>query len=209
MSSMKRSTDTYHHGDLRNALITASIAILAEEGSAALTLRKAARKAGVSHAAPYRHFADKDALLAAIAEEGFQKLSAMIETAVTPPPPDPLLAGGLAYVRFGLENPDHLRVMFGMGDRDMANYPTLLETALKALSLLTQCIQDAQAEGRVKSGDPFALTLAMWSMLHGLTTLIIERKFPHMDCHDQAAMLPLAEQMIAVFINGLVSGLPA
>ena len=96
MSSMKNATDTYHHGNLRNALIVASMAILAEEGAAALTLRKAARKAGVSHAAPYRHFADKDALLAAIAEEGFQRLSAMIETAVAPPPPDSLLAGGLA-----------------------------------------------------------------------------------------------------------------
>src|SRR5215467_12607566 len=71
----------YHHGDLRAALIRAGLAILAEEGVQALTLRAAARRAGVSHNAPYRHFADKEALLAAIAEEGFIDLAARVEEA--------------------------------------------------------------------------------------------------------------------------------
>src|SRR5260370_8363924 len=71
----------YHHGDLRAALIQAGLAILAEEGAQALTLRAAARRAGVSHSAPYRHFADKEALLAAIAEEGFTQLAQRLEQA--------------------------------------------------------------------------------------------------------------------------------
>ena len=82
-------TREYHHGDLRNALIQAGLAILAEEGTHALSLRAAARRSGVSHAAPYRHFADKEALLAAIAEQGFNTLAASVRAAIVRFPDSP------------------------------------------------------------------------------------------------------------------------
>src|SRR6266478_9089319 len=98
----------YHHGDLRHALIQAGLEMLAEGGAAALDLRKVARKAGVSHAAPYRHFADKQALIAAINEEGFHRLAERIQHALQEVPDDAfeqLFGIARAYVQFAQENP--------------------------------------------------------------------------------------------------------
>src|SRR5215472_1507516 len=105
----------YHHGDLRHALIRAGLALLEEAGAANLDLRKVARKAGVSHAAPYRHFADKQALVAAINEEGFQWLAERIQATLREVPAEPfeqLLGVALAYVRFAQEHPRLMREMF-------------------------------------------------------------------------------------------------
>src|SRR6266700_5995996 len=85
----RKRPKTYHHGDLRNALIQAGLEMLSESGAAALDLRKVARKAGVSHAAPYRHFADKQALIAAINEEGFHRLAERIQATLHDVPDEP------------------------------------------------------------------------------------------------------------------------
>jgi AcrR family transcriptional regulator len=111
----RQKPKTYHHGDLRNALIQAGLGILAEGGAQELDLRKVARRAGVSHAAPYRHFADKQALIAAINEEGFHLLAERIRSSlreVTDEPLEQLLGVALAYVRFAQENPWLMREMF-------------------------------------------------------------------------------------------------
>src|ERR1700758_5049161 len=98
----------YHHGDLRHALIQAGLEILSAGGAATLDLRKVARKAGVSHAAPYRHFADKQALVAAINEEGFRQLAERIQSTVREAPDETfeqLQAIAIAYVQFAREHP--------------------------------------------------------------------------------------------------------
>src|SRR5512142_1941897 len=100
----------YHHGDLKNALIRAGTEILASEGAAGLTLRKAAQRAGVSHSAPYSHFPDKDSLIAAISTEGLRLIRARIEDVIRRHEGDPLeqlLETAWETVRFGLEQPDH------------------------------------------------------------------------------------------------------
>src|SRR4051812_36803257 len=97
---------TYHHGNLRPALLRAASKTLEKEGAGALSLRDLARRAGVSHNAPYRHFRDRDSLLAAIATEGFRQLGDALRGR----------AGkemGAAYVRFALEHPQQFRLMFG------------------------------------------------------------------------------------------------
>lgn len=204
--------DSYHHGDLRNALITAGLNILAAEGRDALTLRKVARAAGVSHAAPYRHFADKSSLFAAIAEEGFQKLAKFIQQAIDQyqdKPEQILVEAGWGYVQFALENPDHLRVMFSNTIGDYEDYPDLMTTSMSALGLLTQCIVIGQENNLIAPGDPFQLTLPTWAMVHGLAMLIVERKLPEMDCQSSTVMESFARQSLQTFINGLKYGLPA
>src|SRR3954469_24156481 len=121
----RKRADTYQHGDLRRALIQAGLKLLAEGGVAALSLRAAAQLAGVSHAAPYRHFRDKDALVAAIAEEGFKLLTRRMreeianERAGAEPgrhPPgvvERLRAAGRGYVSFAVEHPAYFRTVFG------------------------------------------------------------------------------------------------
>src|SRR5258706_16100220 len=106
MSTSKRRKAAYHHGDLRPALLRAAEDVMGKQGLEALTLRDVARRAGVSHNAPYRHFKDRNALLAALAEDGFRALGKALEGK----------SGSLmgeAYVRFGLANPARFRLMFG------------------------------------------------------------------------------------------------
>lgn len=106
----------YHHGDLRAALLDAGEAELAEKGYAGFTLRGTAKRAGVSHAAPAHHFRDANALLTALAARGFARLSAAMQTAQAVVAPDPeaqLVASGIGYFQFGLENPALLQLMFG------------------------------------------------------------------------------------------------
>ncbi len=115
----------YHHGDLRRALISAGIELLGEGGASALDLRKVARKAGVSHTAPYRHFEDKRALVAAIAEEGFGRLTERLKNAVSGVAPGlQLLALTRAYVDFALTEPALMREMFSGLTIDRMAYPT-------------------------------------------------------------------------------------
>jgi len=100
----------YHHGDLKNALINAGIAILAEEGAGALSLRKVARRAGVSHAAPYAHFADKQTLIAAIAADGHRQIYDCLTAVIKDDAGDVqslFLHDVWAYVQFGLDSPAH------------------------------------------------------------------------------------------------------
>ena len=132
-SEREKKRDSYHHGDLRNALVNIGVAMLAEEGVEALSLRGLARRAGVSHNAPYQHFADKDALLAAIAEQGFGLLADAIESSQTDAGTDSfrerLIAAGQGYVRFAIEHPHHFRLMFG--PQTHADYGSL-STAARA-----------------------------------------------------------------------------
>src|SRR6266480_5186935 len=103
----RKRPKTYHHGDLRNALIQAGLEMLSESGASALDLRKVARKAGVSHAAPYRHFDDKQALIAAINTEGYRRLAAQIQQGLQAVPEDAfeqLRAVAEAYIHFAVDN---------------------------------------------------------------------------------------------------------
>ncbi|MCA9873725.1 MAG: TetR/AcrR family transcriptional regulator, partial [Anaerolineales bacterium] len=110
-----KKKDSYHHGDLKNALIKAGTEILAKNGVSGLSLRKVAQKAGVSHAAPYAHFADKQALIAAISTEGFRQLYEQVlvvadEYAANPA--QQLLETAWTYVQFAIDDPDQFKIMF-------------------------------------------------------------------------------------------------
>ena len=112
------SESGYHHGDLRNALLEAAELLLVKRGVAALSLREVAKLAGVSHAAPYRHFKSKAALLRALAESGFERLHAVIRTAANSMPHDPeqqLAVAGVAYAHMAVRSPELLQLMFGAG----------------------------------------------------------------------------------------------
>lgn len=171
----------YHHGDLRAALIQAGLALLAEEGGQALSLRAAARRAGVSHAAPYRHFDGKEALLAAIAEEGFKMLAADVEAVRARFPTSPreqLEEAAWAYVRFALAHPDHLRVMFGGQIENPQAYPDLRDAGARAFNALVDILRAGQDAGVIVAGEPRLLALVAWSQVHGLSLLLIGHQVP-------------------------------
>jgi AcrR family transcriptional regulator len=154
----------YHHGDLRNGLLEAARSILEEESLSALTLRAVARKAGVSHAAPYRHFPNHEALLVELSLEGFDELrEALAEAAKAQgSESDKIATIGAAYMRFVAQRPALARLMFGSQLPNRDQFPTL---GLKADSI--------GAEIGAALHDS-ALGLAVWASVHGLAMLVLE-----------------------------------
>jgi AcrR family transcriptional regulator len=155
---------SYHHGDLRNGLLDAARAILEEESLSALTLRAVARRAGVSHAAPYRHFPNHEALLVELSVEGFQELRRYIVEAskVTGSESDRIAAIGAAYMRFVAKRPAVARLMFGPQLPNRDKFPVLGQAADAIGNEIGAALHDS------------ALGLAVWSAVHGLAMLVLE-----------------------------------
>jgi AcrR family transcriptional regulator len=163
---------TYHHGDLRDALVRAARTILEKQGLAALSLRGAARAAGVSPAAPYHHFLDKHALLDAVAAQGFDALTSAMDKrmAKQKDPSARLDASGVGYVGFALENPALFRLMFGGDGQQSSASAPLIDARDRAYGVLQAAVAKTTPEG---VADPF-VCLRLWAQVHGIATLILD-----------------------------------
>ncbi|NEZ61696.1 TetR/AcrR family transcriptional regulator [Leptolyngbyaceae cyanobacterium CCMR0082] len=192
---------SYHHGDLRRALLDSALAIITEQDISALSLRQVARRAGVSHTAPYRHFADKEALLAAVAEEGFREFSRYLEQArdAESTPLAQLQATGIAYVEYALRYPTHYQVMFGSYCADADAFPLLTTTANKSFQILVDIIADGQAAQEMQPGEPQLLALANWSLVHGLAMLLLDNRLGI----EGDAVKPLIENTLQLMQQGV------
>ncbi len=174
---MTNQTGAYHHGDLRAALLAEGAAMIAEGGAASVTMRALGRRLGVSRAAPYRHFADKTALLVAVAAAGFDRLRSRLPTIEEGAPRsgvERLRRMGEEYVRFALENPAHYRLMYGKEALTREDQPELREAAIALFEQLVGVIQAHQRSGGIKRQDPRAQAYVAWSAVHGLASLWIE-----------------------------------
>jgi AcrR family transcriptional regulator len=166
----------YHHGDLPRALIAAATRLIESGGRARLSLRAAAQAAGVSVAAPYRHFADREALLAATLAEGFDDLARRTDKArlAASEPVAALIATGLAYVRFAVERPRLYRLMFGP-ECDKTAYPDLMRAGHAALAVLHTAVAQCRAAGLIGTRTTVQeVALAGWSLVHGLASLHVD-----------------------------------
>jgi AcrR family transcriptional regulator len=159
----------YRHGNLPNAMRAAARAILDEAGPDAVGLRETARRVGVSATAAYRHFTSKEDLLASVAAEGFRELTASMETAAAGP--DPRIGVGLAYVEFALQKRGLFRLMFGPILVERTKYPLLNQAAGDAFDILQRA---ARPDDRQE--NPAAM--AAWSLVHGLSGLLIDGLVP-------------------------------
>jgi AcrR family transcriptional regulator len=167
---MSTSSTSYHHGNLPATLVRAAMELLEEGGATELSLRAAARRAGVSTAAPYRHFADRNALLSAVAAVGYQELA--IHLAAAHPSPrtaDDLAAIAVAYVQFALQRPGLFRVMF-VEPCD----PTSPER-LAASAAINEYVK-AIVQQAFSTADPDAMATAVWALVHGLAFLHLDGK---------------------------------
>lgn len=204
----RKDPEAYQHGDLRRALIQAGLKLLSEGGVPALTLRAAAQLAGVSHAAPYRHFRDKDALLAAIAEEGFRMLTASMQREMEAVGSDAaarLRASAWGYVAFARAHPATFRTMFGNAPAGEECPPSLAAAGREAYGVLREQIAEGIRRGRLRRGDPDELSLAAWSLVHGLSQLLIDRQLAHRAA-DEAAARALADRLVRLLETGLRAG---
>lgn len=163
--------DRYHHGDLRAALLDAGRAMLAEVGPSELSLRELARRLGVSHNAPYKHFPTREALLAALAAEGFAMLAERTRTAATAPGAG-LEAMGLAYIGFALDQPAVYRVMFSDAV-DKTAFPELLNASRSSFDVLRNAV--AKVYGPEHAD---AAATSAWALVHGLALLLLDKQLP-------------------------------
>jgi AcrR family transcriptional regulator len=164
----------YHHGDLRAALLKSAERTLREKGAGALSLRELARDIGVSHAAPGRHFKDKQALLDALALDGYERLNQALATAAALP--DQSFEGRMtalarAYLGFAVEHPELLELMFAR-KHDPDSSAQLAAAVDQSLGGLTRMFAAAQERGEIVQGDPERITMVAAASLHGLAALI-------------------------------------
>ncbi|MCR6480414.1 TetR/AcrR family transcriptional regulator [Variovorax sp. ZS18.2.2] len=169
------SRETYHHGDLRTALLDVADRLLDEGGPEAVSLREAARRAGVSATAAYRHFADKESMQAALAVRGFDAFAAALAEAASNNSEEPLTAMGQAYVRFAVARPGRFRLMFGTSVAERERHPELLAAVERA------SVGFRSAVTSPASSDNRLAMLRAWSMIHGLAQLIIDGLLPGYD----------------------------
>ncbi|MDO9108372.1 MAG: TetR/AcrR family transcriptional regulator, partial [Coriobacteriia bacterium] len=171
------ATDTYHHGDLRRALLDAALVLIGKKGVAGLSLREVAAGVGVSHAAPYHHFADKTALIHALGNEGMELLDAHMASAEKAAGDDPrarLLGIGMAYVTFAVQHPEYYATF---SSPEMQTPPSAKEAAASDRTpggtwvRLFNAVLACQASGDLPAGDPMVLAVYLWSLVHGLAEL--------------------------------------
>jgi AcrR family transcriptional regulator len=186
----------YHHGDLRRQLVAVGEEVLAERGIAALSLREVARRLGVSHNAPFKHFASREALLAAMAEQGFEDLAERLAGAMVGDPHEAMTGRALAYVTFALERPAVFRLMFG-GQVDAAQHPALAERAEASLRGITRHIAGAYGEAALDEA-----TLSAWAFVHGLANLLLDGQISE-GLRKGRSNEELAKAVIAAMATGL------
>jgi AcrR family transcriptional regulator len=166
----------YHHGDLRRALIRAALRLIEERGPRGFGLRELARSVGVTHTALYRHFPDKAALLAVVAEDGFRALKAAIVRACAsvPDPLERFQRAGITYVRFALAHPSHFRVMFGSEGAKARRTP-LPRVKDETFGLVVSAVEACQERGLIRAGPATNFALPAWAIVHGLAALMVDR----------------------------------
>jgi AcrR family transcriptional regulator len=163
----------YHHGNLRTALLKQAERTVRDRGAQELSLRELAREVGVSHAAPRRHFPDRQALLDALAEAGFERLGSELRAAVAEAGDDfeaRLRATATAYVRFATRDAALLELMFAGKSREGAG--TLHEVSERAFAVLLDVIHQGQAEGALASGEPERVGLVLFATIQGIAALV-------------------------------------
>ena len=173
---------TYHHGDLKNALIKAGVEILAKDGVSGLSLRKVAQKAGVSHSAPYSHFVDKQALIAAISTEGFRQLYKRINAIANKyaaQPSEQLNEAAWTYVQFALDDPDRFKVMFSAVLEKEKEYPEFVTESQRNFQLVKMIVEANQAAGKLRGGPSDLAALSAWGIVHGFVMLLLEGQISH------------------------------
>lgn len=208
-----KPAQTYHHGDLKNALLTAADQLLEAQGLQGFTLRACARLAGVSHAAPKHHFGDVRGLLAALAERGFERLAQQLVENITPVLGNlnaEMQATARAYVGFAQQHPEHFRVMFraDLIDFDMQNPPCgVVDTFMQLTNVILRQRGDAELSAELlpaeKSDELVNDIVLGWCFVHGYAHLFVEGQLVMVDESQHEHQIDWAAQRLSDLIQGV------
>jgi len=200
------SPHPYHHGDLRRALLDAALALIANSGPQGFTLREVARRAAVSHNAPYRHFKDKDELLAAVATEGFDKLTNRMRRAMSraTTPLSRFQQCGRGYVGFALASPQHFTVMFDVRENSAAS-AQLAAAGARAFATLLGVVEECRAARAIAVKDAPSAALLAWSLVHGIAKLAVAGRLPY---RSRAAILRFTDSVFEQSYCGFAPASP-
>ena len=190
----------YHHGDLHQQAHDQALAVLRLEGDSAISLRAIAKQIGVSAPALYRHYADRESLLAELAISGFAALRQQLLSVDQHAPRAALIGIGLAYVAFAQSEPNLYRLMFGGRVLPKGAHPRLDQAGLDAFNVLQDTIARAQRAGYQKPAPLALMTATAWSLVHGLSQLTIDGHLPNADAEPQ-----LAEGITSLLLEGAIT----
>lgn len=198
----------YHHKDLKNRIMKEALRILQSEGIHGLSLRKIAKRLGTSHAAPHRHFQDKNQLLAEISEKGFHILQKMIMQNMEAEtlPSKRLKKYGESYIAFAAEYPQYFRVMFGENFYEKNSYPECEKAGIDTFNLLLSVISECMDKKEIPKGNPLASAISAWSAVHGLSSLIVDSRleiFQEMKFNTDTSFL--ADIVCSDILNGMLT----
>jgi AcrR family transcriptional regulator len=201
----RKRAGQYHHGDLRHALIDQALRTILTAGVEGLTLRGVGEALGVSRTALYRHFSDKQALVAAVAREGFRTFRRALVDAWEQQGRGRagFEAMGEAYLQFAVAHPSHYRVMFGRFMESCARDPELINEATGAFQALLDALVEGQREGWVRQDDPVILARFVWSVTHGIAMLVIDGQLRDSDEAGTALNRYAAERIQAAIAPSL------
>ncbi len=200
---MEKGKSPYHHGDLRSALIDAALDIINELGPRGLSIREVARRTRVSHSAPYRHFSDKDALILAVVERGFEIMAETVDqhkAEAGPDSADQFIGAGLAYITFAFNHPAYYRIMFS-GDL-LVTSQLLQHTGKTIFETLVNDLKACQQLGIIRGGDPKTMAIGIWSTMHGFVTLANENRLLAIT-NEGYSLEAIQDQVIDLIFKGI------
>jgi AcrR family transcriptional regulator len=196
----------YHHGDLRRVLIDAALQLVGEGGPEAVSVREAARRAGVSPGAPFRHFPSRDALMQAVAEEAQRRFRAEIEAALADAPTNDPLGRfrriGLAYLRWAMRNPTHFEIISSRRSFDHDKSAGISRDNMELIALTERTLSDAFAAGQLRSTDLKRVQIAGRALVYGFARMNIDGHFPRWGVASAEAG-KTAEAILDLFIEGI------
>jgi AcrR family transcriptional regulator len=196
----------YHHGDLRRVLIDAALKLAEEGGLEQISVREAARRAGVSPGAPFRHFASRDALMTAVAEEAQRRFRVEIEAALAEAPADDPLKRfrnfGLAYLRWAMRNPAHFEIISTGRYFDLNSAGELARDNAELIAMTERTLSEAAARGQLRALDLKDVKIAGRALVYGFARMNIDRHFPRWGVGSDA-IERTAEAVLDLFIQGI------
>jgi AcrR family transcriptional regulator len=197
----------YHHGDLRRVLVDAAWQLVSEGGPETVNVREAARRAGVSPGAPFRHFSSRDALMQAVAEEAQRRFRAEIDRALAEAPADDPLARfrclGLGYLRWAMRNPTHFEIISSRRFFDHDRAEAVSRDNAELIGLTERLLVEAAAQGQFDSGELKQVQIAGRALVYGFARMNIDGHFPRWGVAD-AELERTAEAILDLFIDGIL-----